>query len=505
MKTTFKFIIATMAAISVFASCQKEMNIETANNTNDAVRVISAQFDNSTKATLNDFTPSFVEGDSIMVSNAEQSEVCTISAAGTFTTTLLGTLTAIYPAAAAVLSLDTDNAPIATSNDIKVPALQDGDVAKAIIAKAADITAESTSATFNVKTALFQITPPSGVKSFTITSLKPVEEGVARTGIAEAINTTGESDADKLVITVSNNDSTTFYVALVPGVNLSDLSFDAGETYGMKGIPVSKISTDKTAANTKYTIDKENWHPYVKIGDKKWATENIGATLTNPYGTYFSWADTTGHELKESPVGKTGTINSAFDYDFSWANCPFGDGSTSKFKKYVPSGQSTYLATGFSGDTKTVLDLDDDAAYVNWGGAWRMPTGGTGTELGDKTADFTALANACKSGGYLEGSFNHSPVTAEPTTQGVYYYNVDGGKGLYFVDKDGNNLFFPAAGYGNGTSLNSAGSYGYYWSSTLHSSNPGDAYSLYFGSSGVDPQSNINRCNGRSVRPVSDL
>jgi hypothetical protein len=27
-----------------------------------------------------------------------------------------------------------------------------------------------------------------------------------------------------------------------------------------------------------------------------------------------------------------------------------------------------------SSDNKTVLDLEDDAAAANWGGAWRMPT-----------------------------------------------------------------------------------------------------------------------------------
>ncbi|MBQ0093948.1 MAG: hypothetical protein KBS36_04850, partial [Bacteroidales bacterium] len=255
--------------------------------------------------------------------------------------------------------------------------------------------------------------------------------------------------------------------------------------------------------------DEKGWHPYVKIGNLKWATENIGATDTNPYGTYFAWTDTVGHELKAENFGKTGIISSAFksDYGFSWANCPFGDGSTSKFKKYVPSGKSSYLASGFSGDTKTVLDLADDAAYVNWGGPWRMPTGGKGDELGSSTPDFTALAKACKSDYSGSSTFYTSTINSSGASlsQGIHYYNVTGETvGVYFVEASGNKLFFPAAGHGTGTDLYYAGSYGRYWSSTLNSSSPYNAYDLNFGSGNVSPQNDNHRYNGSSVRPVSD-
>ena len=100
MKTTFKFIIAAMAAISVFSSCQKELANETVNNTTGGVRTIAVQFDNSTKATLDGFTPKFANGDAIRVSNTEKSEECTVSVDGsgnaTFTTTLSGDLN-IFP------------------------------------------------------------------------------------------------------------------------------------------------------------------------------------------------------------------------------------------------------------------------------------------------------------------------------------------------------------------------------------------------------------------------
>jgi len=67
--------------------------------------------------------------------------------------------------------------------------------------------------------------------------------------------------------------------------------------------------------------------------------------------------------------------------------------------------------------------------------------------------------------------------------------------------KVNNTLYLPAAGYRNGYGvLVSVGSAGFYWSSTVYSTN---AYSLYFASSGVYPGLNTAyRMNGNSVRCV---
>ena len=478
MKTTFKFIIAAMAAISVFSSCQKELANETANKTADGVRTISVQFDNSTKASLSGVTPTFTNNDKIRVSNTEKSEECTVSVDGsgnaTFTTTLSGALTAIYPSAAAVLSSGEADAPIASSNNFKVPASQDGDVAKAIIAKA-EIADGSTSATFTSQTALFQITPPSGATTFTVTSLKAVVSG-ARTGTATAINTEGADDAAKRVINVTVPSGGTAYVALKAGVNLSDLSFDAGGTYGMKGIPMSKISTDATAAtaaNTKYTIGSSDWHPYVEIQmtingvskTYKWATMNIGATSATEAGKYFAWGETTGHAAATALINAFvfGTDNAGF----AWKNCPFAVGGEAKFNKYVPTSKTSYLANGFTGDTKTVLDLADDAANANWGGSWRMPT----------KAEFQALASK-KRGDFSSG------------------YN--------FGESDTQQIFLPAAGSGDGTDFCNASVYGSYWSSSLDTRDPDYVSSLYFSYGGAGAGGYDLRYRGMSVRALSE-
>ena len=59
----------------------------------------------------------------------------------------------------------------------------------------------------------------------------------------------------------------------------------------------------------------------------------------------------------------------------------------------------------------------------------------------------------------------------------------------------------PAAGYMNEGTLNNAGSNGNYWSSSLNTDNPNNAYNVNFNSDNVDWNNN-NRNNGQSVRPV---
>lgn len=69
--------------------------------------------------------------------------------------------------------------------------------------------------------------------------------------------------------------------------------------------------------------------------------------------------------------------------------------------------------------------------------------------------------------------------------------------------KNGNSIFLPAAGYRRNTNLVDAGSYGYYWSSSLHTYYPDHALCVDFGSSYVR-RCDLNRYCGQSVRPVTE-
>ena len=202
-------------------------------------------------------------------------------------------------------------------------------------------------------------------------------------------------------------------------------------------------------------------HAYVDLGlpsGTLWATCNIGADNPEDYGLYFAWGETTGY-TQDTSDGRS----------FNWASYKWCNGSSSTLTKYCNS--SSYGYNGFT-DTLTELEPEDDAAYVNWGSAWRMPS----------KAQFEELINS-------------SYTTTTWTTQhGIYGRKITS-------NSNGNSLFLPAAGYRYDTSLINAGSYGYYWSRTLYSSTPDSAYGLYFYSGYVDWNYSY-RFLGRSVRPV---
>lgn len=102
-----------------------------------------------------------------------------------------------------------------------------------------------------------------------------------------------------------------------------------------------------------------NGHEYVDLGlpsGNLWAKYNIGATSEEEAGLYFQWGDTQGYTAGQ--IGREEGLK-----EFLWSDYKFStDGSSKNFSKYNAS------------DNKTVLDPEDDAAHVNMGGNWRMPT-----------------------------------------------------------------------------------------------------------------------------------
>ena len=201
---------------------------------------------------------------------------------------------------------------------------------------------------------------------------------------------------------------------------------------------------------------------YVDLGlpsGTLWATCNVGASSPEDYGYYFAWGET-------EPYDKNGKTY------FDWSTYKWCKGSYVTMTKYCTS--SSYGNDGFT-DGKTKLDPEDDAAYVNWGPAWRMPSKEQYQEL-----------------------FNSSNTTTEWTTQnGVYGRKITSKKEGY-TDR---SIFLPAAGYRDGSSLRNAGSDGRYWSRSLDESYPNSAWRLDFDSSDIGTYGNY-RCYGQSVRPV---
>ena len=193
----------------------------------------------------------------------------------------------------------------------------------------------------------------------------------------------------------------------------------------------------------------ENGHEWVDLGlpsGLKWATCNIGATAPEGYGHYFAWGETNPKD------------------NYNLGTYKYCNGSPDALTKY--NTKTTFGTV----DNKTILELTDDAAFVNWGGKWRMHT----------KAEHDELIKNC---------------TWTWTIQ-------DGVKGYKVASRTNeNSIFLPAAGHRFGTSVYDVGSVGYYWSSSLNESNPGYAYGLYINSGDVGWSSG-NRYRGNTVRAV---
>ena len=199
---------------------------------------------------------------------------------------------------------------------------------------------------------------------------------------------------------------------------------------------------------------KINAHEYVDLGlpsGTLWATCNVGASKPEEYGDYIAWGET---EPKS---------------DFSWSTYKYFKGTSDAMtmtKYCTDSGWGTV-------DNKTELEPSDDAATVNWGSGWQMPSLEQCAEL-----------------------FNSNYTTTTWTTLNGKY-----GRKITSMS-NGNSIFLPAAGYRSGPSLNYAGSYGLYWSRSLDTSYNICAYYLYFNSSNIYTLNYVDRCYGQSVRPV---
>ena len=233
----------------------------------------------------------------------------------------------------------------------------------------------------------------------------------------------------------------TFYM-MVPPVDLSNknitVTLSAGSAYCSYSIESKNIAAAKlykmTGTPVESTIagtyegwkpDPFNGHDYVDLGitadDGKplyWATCNIGAEAPEDYGLYFAWGETVGYGQDISD-----------GHSFDWVNYKWCEGSYNTLTKYCST--ESYGTV----DGKKVLDPQDDAARMNWGGSWRMPTS---TEL-QKLLSCT---------------------WTRTTKNDVLGYIVEG--------KNGNSIFLPAAGARVNSSLNLAGEVPFCWSATVN-------------------------------------
>ena len=257
--------------------------------------------------------------------------------------------------------------------------------------------------------------------------------------------------------------------AINNGIQLALDDFDDDEVQNIKS---------KQVQNRDYTKEYlDLMNEVVDLGlpsGTLWCKYNLGVDpnqltiASNWYGDYYAWGELEGN--------KPG---------FRWTNYKFGK-AFDNLTKYC--NRSSYGLNRFT-DNLTQILPEDDAAYQFkklYNFKFHIPTEEQCKELLNYTKNYWVN--------------NYDPSKIE------HNFEDDGGiqglNGRIFEGKNGNQLFFPAAGYCIGSNIYGACSN--LWSSSLYLSNPYDACYLSFDSSEICINNN-SRCYGYSVHPVINL
>ena len=268
----------------------------------------------------------------------------------------------------------------------------------------------------------------------------------------------------------------------------------------------------------------------------KWADRNVGAETPQDNGAYFSWGSTSGVSIdgtdkwleddllriylieQEGVPAETITqemidmVKSQFgenikmiienyltEYSlisgttFDWATAPYyigvDDNDTPLFSKYNET------------DGLTVLESIDDAATVNMGSDWRMPTSAETLELVQNTDHYYIGDD----GSIVAGPFDYGTSSSDKGLDGSKLRSicfVKKGEGFNYNNRS-NFIEFPFAGNCFGSLLGYEGLNGSVWSSSVNVGNVENAHELYFNSDGnLNGGNNYGRYDGRSVRGV---
>ena len=248
----------------------------------------------------------------------------------------------------------------------------------------------------------------------------------------------------------------------ITGNSITYNNLDVGE---YSWYVISEVMEDGVVRDTfrcdgePFSVDKHATPEAIDLGlSVKWASFNLGATKKEDYGYYYAWGETEPYYYDWAPFSWKEGKEAGYDWpSYKWCN-----GSSSSITKYNTSAL-------------TQLEPEDDAAHVNLGDRWRIPTGDEWAELRNNCS-FTWTA--------LNGVNGLLVTSLKPG-----YTNV--------------SIFLPAAGVVGNTSLYYLGESGFYWTSGNDTSIKENAgYNTFeTGSSGLG-YGWIDRCYGLSIRPV---
>lgn len=228
---------------------------------------------------------------------------------------------------------------------------------------------------------------------------------------------------------------------------------------GTEGFAQGRVSRSKTQTTTTKQTKKQtqktkpltgeiNGHEWVDLGlpsGTKWATCNVGADAPEEWGDYFAWGETTTKR---------------------W----YGTTTSLTYNK----SSSTLKSEGIIND-KGELEKSHDAASINWGNPWRMPS----------ENEFREIYDNCE----------------------WEWTEINGHKGHLINGSNGNSIFLPIADirYLEG-SFDSKRELCLYWSVSFSDDESNDRYAIGFDTNKPYYDKGIHlmgRDLGGTIRPVT--
>ena len=281
-----------------------------------------------------------------------------------------------------------------------------------------------------------------------------------------------QSDVESDEVTIPSGGTGTIVSWYIPVTIIGDVTIDNAKlkavVNGEEVTALDAMVSYKTQARGNAYYMEVNWdgsylyysndfcpdgnHPHIiDLGlpsGTKWACCNVGANSPDGYGVHFSW-------------GETITKYAYLIYNYKWF---YGNDDHNITKYCCNSDYGTV-------DGRTELEEEDDAAYVNWGPEWRMPS----------LSQFSELKNNC---------------TTKWTT-------INGMGGYLFKSKINTEaLFFLAAGWYSSNGFQGVDKDGSYWLRTYYNYRPSLAHVIAFRNMSSLMAAYFARQNGCSVRAV---
>jgi len=500
MKKTIAYIFAALTIVTA-VSCTKDEQLNS--NEQSGARVIELTFDNSgvSKVGVSDRTPQWEAGDQIWLSNGTNSETVTLTAANIadnvakITTTLAGSLYAVYPASA-------QNGVSSGKIGFKIPTSTDGSFGKAHISVAEG----TTTLAFKNVVSILKITTEDATKLVNVSSdsyisgeykvtysTLNIEAGTKRT---KSASITSASAGDK-------------YVAVASNVAFSALEITAVKTPTNWAYKKS-TSLTTTAVNTIYPIGSVSGWTYVTDGSL-WAKFSVGASTKVRFskgnlqyqastGTW-RFASNQYDAIGNAAGNNTAAANRSTQSD--WIDL-FGWGATGT--AHNANGQEPYSINNVATNYKTLptaaanetLTRDNGGDWgVCMGDGWRLLTGSSSSEWSYLLTTRTNASSLMSKGVTVSGKVNCF-VIAPDSYAGTIATSYTSDEWL--IAELNGLVCLPITGHRNGSNVTDT-SMGYYWASN-GSSYANQSYRFFVGSSAAQANSTDQRHYGDAVRLI---